>query len=48
MKLKEALIWVVFAGVAAHTTLWLVHYSVNSFYYRSVDILTTTSKVINQ
>ncbi len=36
MKLKEALFWVIFAGVAAHTTLLLVAEASNNFYDVSV------------
>lgn len=40
MTLKEALIWVVFVGLAAHTTLWLIGKSANAFYEDSVFKLT--------
>ena len=43
MKLKEALFWVIFAGVAAHVSLYLINYSTETFFDGSFDIITRTS-----
>jgi hypothetical protein len=32
MKYKDALLWVLLAGVAAHISLWLINESANAFY----------------
>jgi hypothetical protein len=40
LKLKEALFWVILAGVAAHTALWLVAEASDNFYDASVYKLT--------
>lgn len=40
LKLKEALFWVVFAGVAAHAALWLIAESTNNFYEASIYKMT--------
>jgi hypothetical protein len=40
LKLKEALFWVILAGVAAHATLWLAIESTQGFYEASVYKLT--------
>ena len=43
MKLKEALFWVVFAGVAAHASLYIINYGTDLFFDRSIEVLTRTS-----
>jgi len=42
IKLKEALFWVILAGVAAHASIWLIHKSAVAFYETSVYRLTGT------
>lgn len=40
ITLREALIWVVFVGFAAHLTLIIINKSANAFYDSSVQKLT--------
>jgi hypothetical protein len=40
LTVKEALLWVILAGVAAHTSLWLISEAANNFYTTSVSNLT--------
>lgn len=40
LTLKEALMWVVLAGVAGHVSLWLINNSADVFYEASVYKLT--------